>query len=78
PLVTTDAPGCREVVSDGIDGLLVPPRDADALAQAIARLYDDRAMARRLGLAARAKALAEFDEQIVIAKTVAVYRELLA
>ena len=77
PLVTTDVPGCREVVRDGVDGLLVPPRDGAALANAIARLHDDPALATRLGLAAREKALAEFDERIVIARTIAVYRELL-
>ncbi len=77
PLVTTDVPGCREVVSDGIDGLLVPARDAAALAAAIARLHDDPLLARQLGIAARAKALAEFDERIVIERTIDVYRELL-
>ena len=77
PLVTTDVPGCREVVTDGVDGLLVPARDAEALAQAIARLHDDPALAGRLGAAARVKALAQFDERIVIADTLAVYRELL-
>lgn len=76
PLVTTDVPGCREVVRDGVDGLLVPARDADALANAIARLQDDPALAARLGQAARAKALAEFDERIVVERTLAVYREL--
>ncbi|MEN1925805.1 glycosyltransferase family 4 protein [Luteimonas qiangzhengi] len=78
PLVTTDVPGCREVVTDGIDGLLVPVRDAEALAGAIARLQDDPELAARLGQAARAKALAEFDEKIVIERTMAVYRELQA
>ncbi|KAF1695316.1 glycosyltransferase family 4 protein [Pseudoxanthomonas koreensis] len=75
-LVTTDVPGCREVVSDGVDGLLVPVRDAAALAAAIARLHDDPALGRRLGDAARERALAEFDERIVIERTLAVYREL--
>jgi glycosyltransferase involved in cell wall biosynthesis len=78
PLVTTDAPGCREVVTDGMDGLLVPVKDAGALAKAIARLQDDPALAAKLGAAARVKALAEFDEQIVIAKTIDVYRELIS
>ncbi|MEN1928004.1 glycosyltransferase family 4 protein [Luteimonas sp. MJ250] len=77
PLVTTDVPGCREVVSDGVDGLLVRVRDAGALAKAIARLQDDPELAARLGKAARAKALAEFDEKIVIERTMAVYRDLL-
>ncbi|MHB8474357.1 MAG: glycosyltransferase family 4 protein [Gammaproteobacteria bacterium] len=78
PLVTTDVPGCREVVTDGVDGLLVPVRDAPALAAAIARLQDDPALAVRLGQAARAKALAEFDERIIIMRTLKEYRELLS
>lgn len=78
PLVTTDVPGCREVVSDGEDGLLVPVKSAQALAAAIARLHDDPALRARLGAAARAKALAQFDERIVIDRTVAVYAEVIA
>lgn len=77
PLVATDVPGCREVITDGKDGLLVPVRDAVALAAAIARMLDDRELAARLGAAAREKALAEFDERIVIERTLAVYQELL-
>ncbi len=77
PLVTTDMPGCREVVTDGVDGLLVPVKNPEALAKAIARLHDDPALRTRLGAAAREKALAEFDERIVIERTVGVYRELL-
>jgi glycosyltransferase involved in cell wall biosynthesis len=77
-LVTTDVPGCREVVRDGDDGLLVPARDADALARAIGRLYDEPELRARLAKAARAKALVAFDERIVIAKTLEVYRELAA
>lgn len=76
PLVTTDVPGCREVVTNGFDGLLVPVKNAEALAGAIARLQDDPELATRLGKAARVKALAEFDEKIVIERTIAVYREL--
>ena len=77
PLITCDAPGCREVVTDGVEGLLVPPRDAGALAMAIAQLLDDPDLRDRMGKAARAKVLGEFDECIVIARTLAVYRELL-
>lgn len=77
PLITTDIPGCREVVSDGVDGLLVPPRDSQALAAAIARLLDDPEMAAGFGRAARTKALAQFDERLVIERTLEVYEELL-
>lgn len=74
-LVTTDVPGCREVVRDGVDGLLVPARDASALAEAIARLHDDPGLRARLGRAARARAIGVFDERIVIGLTMAVYGE---
>lgn len=77
PLVTTDAPGCREVVKHEVDGLLVPVKDAAALAKAIERLHLNPAWAHQLGLAARARVLREFDEKIVISKTLAVYEELL-
>jgi glycosyltransferase involved in cell wall biosynthesis len=77
PLITTDVPGCREVVTHEVDGLLVPVRDASALASAIERLHRNPAWRHQLGLAARQRALAEFDERIVIEKTLAVYSELL-
>lgn len=78
PLVATDVPGCREVVTDGVDGLLVPARDAAALAGALRRLDHDRALRARLGAAAREKALRRFDERVVIAQTLDVYSELTA
>jgi len=76
-VVTTDVPGCREVVRDGIDGLVVPVRDARALAAAIARLHDDAALRQRLGIAARERVISQFDERIVLRRTLEVYRELL-
>jgi glycosyltransferase involved in cell wall biosynthesis len=77
PLIATDVPGCREVVEHGVDGLLVPAREAVPLADAIAALDDDPALRERLGQAARAKALEQFDQEVVLRKTLAVYRELL-
>lgn len=77
-LVTTDLPGCREVVTrDGHDGLHVVPRSADSLAQVLARLDDDRMLLHQLGARARQKALADFDERVVIRRTCEVYDELL-
>ncbi|TKR32851.1 glycosyltransferase family 4 protein [Luteimonas gilva] len=77
-LVTTDLPGCREVVAEhGIDGLHVEPRNAQSLADALARLDDDRALLRRLGQRARERALQHFDQRQVIQKTIDVYNELL-
>lgn len=76
-LVTTDMPGCRQAIDAEISGLLILPRDVDGLVNAITRLLDDPELTNRLGAAAREKALAEFDERIVIEKTIAVYYELL-
>ena len=64
-------------VTHEVDGLLIPIKNADALAAAIARIDDDLDLAVRLGEAAKTKALLEFDEKIVIQKTMAVYEELL-
>jgi glycosyltransferase involved in cell wall biosynthesis len=77
PLVTADAPGCRDVVVHGVNGLLVPVRDSERLAAAIAQLQDDPDLRNRMGRAAREKVVAEFDERIVIERTMEVYRELL-
>jgi glycosyltransferase involved in cell wall biosynthesis len=77
PLVTTNVPGCREVVTDGQDGLLVPAKDAQALANAIAKLHSDPELCEHLGNAARRKALAQFEEHSVIERTLGVYRELI-
>jgi glycosyltransferase involved in cell wall biosynthesis len=77
-IVTTDRPGCREVVAeDGVDGLVVPCRDAMALADAIVRLDADRSLLRRLASRARANAVANFDQSIIIEQTLRVYGELL-
>ena len=77
PLVTTDVPGCRDVVADGVDGLLVPPKDSQALAEAIARLAREPELCRRLGSAARQKVLASFEETTIVEQTLNVYRELM-
>lgn len=76
-LIATDVPGCREVVEHEADGLRVPVRDGIALADAIERLVRDAPLRTRLAAAARAKAIARFDERSVIARTLDVYRELV-
>jgi glycosyltransferase involved in cell wall biosynthesis len=64
-VITTDAIGCRETVRDGVEGLLVPPRDAQALARACLRLGDDAAMRAAMGARARQRAVEQFDVRIV-------------
>lgn len=76
-LITTNVPGCREVVTHEVDGLLVPVRDANALAAAIERLLEDPDQAAAFGKAAREKAIARFDEAIIVGSTLAVYDELI-
>lgn len=65
PVITTDAPGCRETVEDGVNGLLVPPRDADALAGAMERLILDRRRLEPMAKASRALAERKFDVHAV-------------
>lgn len=77
PLITTDVPGCRAVVTHEVDGLLVPVKDGQALAQAIARLQDDPELRQRLGRAAREKALREYDERLIVNRTLQVYGEIV-
>lgn len=77
PIVTTDVPGCREVVTDGDSGFLVPVKDSKALAKAIVALADDAALRSRMGARARERSVNEFDEKIILQQTIAVYRELL-
>ena len=76
PIVTTDAPGCREIVRDGDNGFLVPLRDAQALALALRRLIENAALRTEMGQRAREIVLAEFSQERVIAETLAVYQEL--
>jgi glycosyltransferase involved in cell wall biosynthesis len=77
-IVTTDVPGCRTLVRDGVEGVLVPPDDAAALAAALARLAADPALVARMGEAARARILDGFTERHVAEAVTAVYAKLLA
>ncbi len=75
PIVTTDTPGCREVVTDGDNGFLVPVKEVDALAAALRKLIIDASLRRLMGGRGRARALAEFSLESVIVQTLAVYQE---
>jgi alpha-maltose-1-phosphate synthase len=70
--------GIPEVVDDGVTGLLVPPDDPAALADALNALLRDRDRARAYGDAGRARAVGEFSWSAIAAETVALYRELTA
>lgn len=77
PLVTTDAPGCKEVVIQDVNGLLIPPRDSVALELAILKLANDRDLRVRMGKASRELVLANFDDNTVVSATFDVYEELV-
>jgi glycosyltransferase involved in cell wall biosynthesis len=77
-VVTTDVPGCRDAIQPGTTGLLVPARDATALAAAIKRLITDRELRLRMGAAGRALAEREFAIESVIDAHLSVYREACA
>ena len=61
PVITTDVPGCRETVVDGVNGLIVAPRDAAALAAAMEKLILDPGLLAGMGAASRAMAEEKFD-----------------
>jgi glycosyltransferase involved in cell wall biosynthesis len=77
PLVATDAPGCREIVHNGDNGVLVPLRDAQALAQAIGTLIGDKTLRQAMGKRAREIVLKDFSSEQVVRETLGVYRELV-
>lgn len=78
PIVATDMPGCREVSRPGETGLLVPPHDVAALAEALAALAADPVRRQAMGAAARALVAREFGEAVVAEGTLALYRAALA
>lgn len=78
PLVVTDVPGCRHFVRDGIEGLIVPPGNPEALARALERLARDPDLQRRLGTAARARVLDGYTTADVEADLERAYRAMAA
>ena len=73
PVVNTALPsGVPRVARDGLEGLTVPPGDAEALGRAIGRLLADDDLARRLGDRARARAIAEYEQAVFVQRVEAV------
>ena len=77
PVVTTAMPGCRDVVIDGYNGLLVPPGDPPALADALNKLISDAGLRGRMGAAGRQQILQKYTTLHVNAATLAVYETVL-
>jgi glycosyltransferase involved in cell wall biosynthesis len=77
PIVTTDVPGCREVVIDGSNGFLVPPKDAQALAEALYRLIADPDLRVKMGASGRKLIAERFSNRKINMETMTVYNQVL-
>jgi glycosyltransferase involved in cell wall biosynthesis len=76
-IVTTDTPGCREVVQHGDNGLLVPVGDSRQLAEALKKLIQDPELRQQMGVRGAEIAAEEFSSDRVIAETLGLYKQLL-
>src|SRR5690625_4664692 len=77
PLLTTDLPGCREIVVDGLNGYLVPEGDERLMAERILYLMSNTGVRLVLGRKSRKKAFEEFAVSLVVDQMIEVYRQLL-
>jgi glycosyltransferase involved in cell wall biosynthesis len=77
PIVTTRMPGCTDVIRDGWNGFLVPPRDPRLLAERILDLLCDRVAAAAMGARAAQLVRTEFNLEITVARYAAVYEDLV-
>jgi len=76
PIITTDVPGCREIVDDGVNGILVPVGDTVALSEGIEYLLDNPQVCIEFGKAGRKTVISEFDQDIIFHQTWNVYVSL--
>ena len=76
PIVATDVPGCRDVVIHNINGLLVPPQNSQALADALEKLITNPDLCDQMGRAGRQFALEKFSLDKIIQQTLAIYPKL--
>lgn len=77
PIVTTDFPGVREVLEDGVHGTILPSDDDEAAFRALRRYHEDAAHAQRLAAQARTRAERCFSMDAMVRNTLAYYRELV-
>ena len=76
PIVATDVPGCREVVRDGYNGLLVPREDPVALAEAIEKILSNPELAHQMGQNGHTLVAQEFSVESVVQETIKVYEKI--
>ena len=75
PIVTTDVPGCRTIVQDGENGILVPVKNQEALARAIEKLIIDKSLRTTMGRLGREKVEKGFTIEKVVEKTLQIYQK---
>ncbi len=77
PTIGADVPGTRDAIEDGATGFLVPPRDKLRLEERLRQLLEDDGLRIRMGLAARERALAIFDVNLITKRQLEVYQRVL-
>ncbi len=77
PVVTSDVPGCHDLVTDGVNGLLAPAGDSERLADAIERVLGDDPLAKRLGAAAKDTVSTKYTMDRCVDRYLAVYEEIV-
>jgi glycosyltransferase involved in cell wall biosynthesis len=78
PVVATNVPGCRDIVRDGDNGILVEARNAAALADALARLLANPKLCGQMGQRGRERVLQEFSQERIVSQVLSLYREVLS
>lgn len=75
PIITTDAPGCKEVVADGINGFLIPPRNPDSISNCMRKFIIQPELVEHMGAESRKRAVKIFDERKILDQTMQIYKE---
>jgi glycosyltransferase involved in cell wall biosynthesis len=76
PIIATNIDGITEQITNGVNGILVPPKNPSALAKAALRVLNDKELAATIGLSARKKVEQEFSVEKMVAETEKVYQSL--
>ena len=75
PIIATDVPGCREIVQNGVNGILVPAKNVEALSKSMIDLSENQVLRETMGKAGRRRAVEHFDINIVNKKTIELYEK---
>jgi glycosyltransferase involved in cell wall biosynthesis len=76
PIVAFDVPGCREIVSDGVNGLLIPFKNVDAMYLALLKLVENKALSIRMGIKGREIVKMNFSQDIIASQTIEVWNSI--